>query len=177
MQNDFPKTIFFSSILLLCLSLALFFYFFKVTNKNYEEFTLKESEWRIETKHRDEIKSMERSVKIIKKEITELDAHFAKSSDVVPFLGTLEDFAKKAGVTAEITSVDMPKEGNILMVGLMASGSFNSSYKFLTLLENSPYELEIISMEMNKEGSGTGTINKSSKWLTTLKIKLLSFVK
>lgn len=175
MQNNFLKITFFSSLLFLCVSSILFLYFLKVTNKNYQEFQVKESEWKIETQRRDEIKSLERSFKTINKEIVQLDTHFAKSSDIVPFLDTIENLAKKAEIVAEITSVDVPKDEISLVVGMMASGSFTGSYKFLTLLENSPYALEFLAMEMHKES--TSDNSKSAKWVTTFKIKLLSFVK
>ena len=37
-------------------------------------------------------------------------------------------------------------------MAIKASGSFEALYKFLTLLENSPYELDFISMDIQKLG-------------------------
>ena len=99
----------------------------------------------------------------------------------MPFLDTVEGLAPKAGVKAEVTSVDVLSNSNGLVVGMKASGTFNGLYKFLILLENSPYELEFISMNMQSETVVTvsNTEDKNAlvpKWNTAFKIKLLSFL-
>jgi len=78
-----------------------------------------------------------------------LETHFIKSSDVVPFLNTIEALGPAVGASAEIDSVDTSPDGASLIVELQASGSFGAVYKFLTLLENSPYELNFLSMDIH----------------------------
>ena len=64
------------------------------------------------------------------------------------------------------------------MVAMEAKGSFPDLYKFLTLLENSPYELELIEVKFSREtepASSDKTLSASA-WNATFKIKLLSFI-
>jgi len=167
------------TIVFFCVSIFLFLFFFKLTNDNYEESLLKESEWQRESSRRDELRTLDSSIKIIEAERAQLETHFAQSSDIVPFLNTMEDLASKVGAKAEIRSVDILKDHTGLLLGLNASGPFASLYKFLTLLENSPYQLEFISMNMQKGASSNGADGKSataSQWDVSFKIKLLSFI-
>lgn len=177
-QSNFFKMPLFLSVIFFCISFFLFFFFFRVINSNNKESQLREGEWQSETLRRDGIKALDNSVKIIEGERAQLETHFAQSSDIVPFLDTIEGLASKVGVTAEVTSVDILEDHTGLMVGMKASGIFNGLYKFLTLLENSPYVLEFVGVDMHKEtGVGAGSKNVPlPKWNVIFKIKLLSFV-
>ena len=178
MKNNFPKIPFFISILFFCLFFSAFLYLYKETNNNDEESRLAESEWQVEAQRRDEIRALNNSIKIIEEERARLETHFARSSDVVPFLDTIEGLASQVGAKAEITSVDIMKDHTGLMVEMKASGTFGGLYKFLTLLENSPYELEFVSIDLNRGAvlSGSDSNIKNLKWEATFKIKLLSFI-
>lgn len=178
MQSNFPKIPLLLSAIFFILSCLIFVFLYKAINNNNRESQLREGEWQIEAQRRDEIKALDHSIKIIEEERTQLETHFAKSSDIVPFLDTIERLASKAGARAEVTSVDIPKDSIGLLVGMKASGTFNGLYKFLTLLENSPYELEFLGVDMRQE-AGTDAGGKGAavyRWSATFKIKLLSFV-
>lgn len=100
-----------------------------------------------------------------------LNSHFAESKNVVPFLDAVEELGRKVGAKPEVVSVETPKGTDGLLVTLKALGSFESLYKFLELLENSPYELEFVSVDLTKQTSESGSI-----WQAQWKIKLLSFL-
>lgn len=179
MQSNFPKIPLLLSAIFFILSCIVFLFFYRVINDNNRESQLKEGEWQSEAFRRDEIKALDRSVKIIEGERVQLETHFAQSSDVVPFLDTIEGLAPQVGIQAEVVSVDILKDNTGLLVGMKASGTFDGLYKFLTLLENSPYELEFVSTDMTREtvlnvGSKNVVV---PKWDLILKIKLLSFIK
>ena len=179
MKNNFPKTSFLISLLSFCVFLFIFVSFYRAINNNNKESELKELKWQKEALKRDEIRSLDNSIEIIKDERAQLETYFAKSSDIVPFLDTIERLATKVSAKAEVTSVDILKDHTGLMVGMKASGTFSGLYRFLTLLENSPYELEFASVEMHKESGASGATGKgvaTLKWNAVLKIKLLSFV-
>ena len=127
------------------------------------------SEWKTEAIRRDEIKSLNKSIKVIEQERASLETHFAQSSDVVPFLNIIEELGLKVGAKAEVASVDIAKDGTGLMVEMKASGSFESVYKLLMLLENSPYELELTSFNVRE------SVEKK-QWDAVFKIRLLSFI-
>lgn len=178
MPKNFPKIALLLSLIFFIFSCVAFLFLYKTVNKNNEESRLREQEWHSEALRRDEIRTLDNSVKIIESERTKLETHFAKSSDVVSFLDTIESLAPQTGAKAEVTSADISQDYTTLLVGLKASGTFSSLYKFLTLLENAPYELEFVGVEMHKEG-GTEVVGKDvklPKWNMVFKIKLLSFV-
>jgi hypothetical protein len=179
MKNYFPKTSFLISILSFCVFLFIFIFFYRAINNNQKESEAKELTWQTEALKRNEIMSLNNSIEIIKDERAKLETYFAKSSNIVPFLDTIEGLATKVSAKAEVTSVDVLKDHTGLMIGLKASGTFNGLYRFLTLLENSPYELEFISVEIHRETAGEVVTGKNAglpKWNAIFKIKLLSFI-
>jgi len=176
-QNNFPKIPFFLSIIFFGISLFIFLFFYRAININNKESQSKELEWQTEMQRREAIKTLDNSVKMVEGDKAQLETHFAQSSDVVPFLDTIEGLAPQASVTSEITSVDMSADYTGLYVSMKASGTFSGLYKFLTLLENSPYELDFISLDMHQEMpvvAGNKNV-KISQWDAVLKIELLSF--
>lgn len=180
MQNRFKKfrkIPLFVSIILLVLSGYVFSFLYKKIGENKTTARAAQIEWQTEATRRDEIRSLEHSIRDISKERILLESHFAKSSDVVPFLDTIEQLAKKVGANPEIVSVDIPKDKTGLLVGLKASGSFESIYKFLMLLENSPYELEFVSADMQHSNTQIVSDKKGEvpRWEAVLKIRLISF--
>jgi hypothetical protein len=134
--------------------------------------------WQAEVERRDEIKALDSSIQSISSERTQLDTHFAKSSDVVPFLDTLGALGTQVGTKIQVVSVNISQDNNGLLVELKASGTFEALYKYITLLENSPYEIEFSGMDLQKDiSTGTGAKGaKASMWNMVLNIKLLSFI-
>lgn len=175
MQNDshhsqkFKKTPLILSIMFLAFSCFAFFFLYKEINNNKKIAQETQTKWQDEANRRDGIRSLERLVKSITKEKDLLESHFAQSSNIVPFLDTIEKLAVSSKTKSEVVSVDISQDGSGLLVGLKASGNFEAIYKFLTLLENSPYELEFISVNIQKLSAQAG-------WEATFKIKLLSFI-
>jgi hypothetical protein len=177
MKNNFQKIqLVFSALFFIMLSVA-FVFLYKKINDNNQKAEKGMVRWQEEAKKREDTISLNSSLEKIAPDLATLGTHFAQSSDVVPFLDTIEKLAPKVGATAAVDSVStLP--GNIgLLVGLKANGSFTAIYKFLTLLENSPYELNFISMDINKiapDASVKGV--QSQKWEATFKMQLLTFV-
>ena len=177
MKNNFLKISLFISIIFFVFLSVVSVFLYREINSNNQKTKQNTVKWQTETSRREEITSLNHSLQTISDERTQLENHFAKSSDVVPFLDTLEKLAPKAGALAQVDSVDTPADNTGLLVGLKVSGSFEAIYKFLTLLENSPYELNILSMDIHKMEIDTSSKNiKNSKWEAVFKIQLLSFV-
>ncbi|MEK7104858.1 MAG: hypothetical protein AAB868_02345 [Patescibacteria group bacterium] len=132
-----------------------------------------QEKWQTEALQRDNTRSLVNSIKTIEPERVLLETHFIQNSDVVPFLDTIEKKAKDVGVKAEVVSVDITKDSSSLIVEINASGSFETIYKLIMLLENSPYNLEFISVNIKDSDTSVG---KSSQWTATFQIKLLSFI-
>lgn len=179
MQFIFKKKSLIFSIIFFLFSCAIFVYLFLIVSKNRETSEISQEKWQTEAIHRENIQSLVSLIKSVESERSLLETHFVKSSDIVPFLDTIEKLAKNVGVKAEIVSVDIPKDNSSLIVETKASGSFDMIYKLILLLENSPYQLQFVSVDI--KGSDTQYIifdknNKIPEWTAVFKIKLLSFV-
>ncbi len=168
--------------LLLALLLFLFLCFagwflYKEINNNNQKAQAGMVVWQTEAKRREDITTLDKSLREVAPLRANLDTHFAKSTDIVPFLDTIEALAPKAGATAEVSAVSAEADNTGLVVELKAKGSFESLYKFLTLLENSPYEMDFLSMDMHTTDAGAADKSAtSSGWDGDFKIKLLSYV-
>ena len=178
-QSNFPKIPFFLSMLFLCIFLVAYSYSYKAINKNDIETRTKDAAWQKEEQRREEIRQLDNSIRIIAAERALLETHFARSSDVVPFLDTNEELATMVDTKAEVTSLEILKDHTGLLVGMKAEGTFQGLYKFITLLENSQYEIEFVAMDIKRQTElgllgGKGVINPM--WDLVLRIKLLSFV-
>lgn len=175
--KKFKKIPLFLSMVFLLSSCLVFYFLNKQINDNKIASEKADREWQIETARRDEIRSLDKSIKAIDAERILLGSHFAKSSDIVPFLDNIEQLATLAKAKPEVTAVDIVKEKNILIVDFKASGSFEAIYKFLVLLENSPYEIEFQLVDIQKTSDSIPVDKKvsASEWGGSFKVKLLSF--
>jgi hypothetical protein len=179
MQNNFKKFKKIPLIISLFFFLLSFFawlFIYKNIGDNNQIFDEVEMQLQDEATKKDEIRSLDRLLKAVEPERTLLDSHFIKSSNVVPLLDTIEKLAPQVKVKAEVASVDILSGNASLVVGVKAVGSFQGIYKFLTLLENSPYQLEFLSMNLQQIGGTTlPPKGQVSDWSAVFKIKLLSF--
>ena len=175
--NSHTKALIFS-ILFLGLVLLAFIFLYRKIDANEKKSEAILSEWQNEVSKYNEIKSLNNSVKIITDQKNLLENHFAQSSDVVPFLNMIEKLGLDSGTQTLVTSVEIAADKTSLLVGIKTSGVFETVYKFLTLLENSPYELEFISMDIkkiNNQSTASKNINTLS-WEGSFKIRLLTFI-
>lgn len=170
--KKFKKAPFFLSVLLLALSSAGFFFLFQEVNENKKLTEEARAKWQMEEARRQEIRSLEIFLEdvIVKRE--EFDSHFARSSNIVPFLDSIEELARRVSAEPEVVSVDSTQDGQGLTVVVRASGSFGALYKFLELLENSPYELEFTTVDISK----TSGAQAGKDWEAFFRLNLLSFL-
>ena len=150
------------------------YFLYNQIEQNLSVTKINEEKWRQEFARREEIQMLDRAVKNIQKESVEIDNHFVKSEDVVPFLNTIEALAPRVGTRAETASVDISSDKTSLLVRIEVEGSFSGIYKFIKLLENSPYQLEFTSVDLLDRGV-VGS-NKLPVWGADLSIRILSFI-
>lgn len=178
MKNNFQKILLFISATFLLLFCFIFLFLYKEINNNNKKTQQNETDLQTETLRRYNMASLNQLLQKIAPDKVVLDNHFIKSSDVVPFLNLIEKLALEAGVSVEIDSIDSKTINSELTVEFKASGEFEVIYKFLTLLENSPYELEFLSMDIHKSSllDVSDENLKNSNWEAIFKIQLLSFI-
>lgn len=173
MKIKLPKAKILVAIVFFLLSFSFFIFLHTYVNKKNQNAIALEQKWKLEEIRRENIKTLEHFLELKSVERSEIDKHFVGSGDVVAFLDLIESLGSQAKAKAEVTLIDIPKDATGLLIEVKSEGSFASLYKFLSLLENAPYELEIISMEMNSSGDGD---KGSVMWNATFRIKLLSFI-
>ncbi|MDO8659128.1 MAG: hypothetical protein Q7K54_00845 [Candidatus Parcubacteria bacterium] len=179
MPNNFPKLALPLSIAFFVFFCTAFYFLYQKVNENNVIAEENNTVWQNEANRRDILSSMDRSIKAIAPEIAQLEKHFAQSSDVVPFLNSIENMARAVGVKAEFTSVEVPKDSIVLVVAMDATGSFEQMYKFLTLLENSPYQIEFNKVEIKRSSEIDVPLPVGTRpvWSGFFKMSLLSFTK
>lgn len=166
--QKFKKVPLIFSIIFLVISLLLFCFLYGQINNNSKISQVVEGTWQTEVNRQNEIKSLDKSIKMISPQITKLETHFAESSNVVPFLDMIEKLAPQVGAQAQVSLVNLSGDHTSLVVDTQVTGSFESIYKYLLLLENSVYEIEFTSVDIRKADA--------TSWSASFKIKLLSFV-
>ncbi|MDQ3076138.1 MAG: hypothetical protein M3Q34_03345 [bacterium] len=160
-------------ILFLIMAIFILFALFRQISTNKKIANKIEAQWQGEILTQEKIKILEQSINEVSKEMDSFKSHFARSSDIVPFLDTIEQLATSVSAKATINTVDITEDPPSLLIGVHAVGSFESVYKFMTLLENASYELQIMTFDLKKEGTSadSGPVN----WSVTLRIKVVSF--
>lgn len=173
-MSNHKKNLIIAPIIFLAFSVSAFFFVYSDirAKNNAAERTL--AKWQSEYANRENIRSLNQSVKDIAPQKALLETHFVESSDVVPFLNTVEGLGTEAKAQANITSVAVSTDTNpVLLVEVQATGSFESLYKFLMLMENSPYEIEVDSLDLQQSDALDAS---SGAWKADFKISLLSFI-
>jgi hypothetical protein len=178
MKNKSTKISLIVSIMIFLLSGILFFFLYQKIEKNIA--TTKQTQIDLETEmaRREDIKNFNSTFKSIMPDKTLLETHFAQSSNVVPFLNTIGQMARSVGTKSEVSAIEIAEDNTGLLVTMKDTGSFSQVYKFITLLENSPYELEFTSVEMSTVPPDS-TLKKSVQgnvWQAVLNMKLVSFI-
>ncbi len=177
MKYNFPKIPFLLSFILCSVSIFIFFSLYnKINNDNIESNKIFVT-WQKENKKKGDITLLNNFLKNTTEERAQLDSHFAQSSNAVSFLDMINELGTKVNAKAEVLVIDVPDDKTALYVGVKVSGTFDAVYKFIKLLENSPYEIEIVSMDMSKIVLSGSSNKQSFVWSVDLKIKLLSFIK
>ena len=174
MQFILQKKSLILSVVFFIFSCLVFLFLYRDINNKKEISQSAQEKWQTENARRENAKSLANLIKTIEPEKTLLETHFAQSSDVVPLLDTIEKLAREVGVEAEVMSIDVIENSSSLIVEVQVSGSFGTIYKLITLLENSPYELEFVLADIKQMDTMAG---KTPEWTATFQMKVLSFTK
>lgn len=171
MKYSFPTFPLFLSVLVLVSAIALFI----LVNREVESLNGQATDtwlkWSTERDRRDNLLSIEAAIARTVEDRNKLTSHFATSSNAVPFLDMIEQSGRKVGAVTEVASVDLPKDNSGLIVRVESTGSFEAIYKFIKLLESSPYQLEFNSFNIRNSGGGGG------QWSAAMEMRLLTFIK
>ncbi len=179
MNSIFQKKALIVSAVFFLFSCLAFLFIYRVVEFRNESSLEKEANWQAEEVKKNNLKILARLMKDTEIERAEIESHFVRSSEASAFLDGIENLARKSDVSLEIASVNTEKSGAYMTVALKTSGTFSAIYKFINLLENSPYILSFNSINLSKDTVGESVSSKDKKdpeWSATLEVKLLSFI-
>ncbi len=149
------------SILAMVVSITTLILFFKIiANKNehtsalsrslVDKIAMKENADTL-TKKIDEVENIKKII----------NAHFVDSTKIDSFIDYLEKLGISASTEVKVESFDTSKtEKNILSVTLSVNGTFSNVINTFKLLENSPYQIDVIRISLIEQPK---SINKEIK--------------
>lgn len=166
------------AVIFLAITVSSFYFTFRQMNIYHSKFIDLTNLYKEKENKTNEIKALDKLISEIGKEIKLIDSHFLKTEDIAPFLDELELNAKELGIKGEVVSVDnITTTDKSLYLNIKAEGTFDNLYKFLKLLENYKYELEIVDFKIVKENSSNlDNINGLPNWTSFIKIKIISLI-
>jgi Tfp pilus assembly protein PilO len=178
MKNNFLKILIFLFFIIFLFFCFIFVSLYTKTNQNNQKAKLATIAWQAETDQHYDINLLNNSLEQVSNERALLNSHFVQSSDVVPFFNTLEQLGVGAGASVVVDSVVTGTNNNELVVDLKTTGTFKQVYQFLTLLENSPYEITFNSMDLHTLSAQDVSVKnvKNQNWEADFEIQLLSFI-
>jgi len=115
------------------------------------------------------INEINKSLVVNKEAKGKIESVFLDENSLINFIKELEYFAQKTGMELDMKGVRILKETNSGAVfNFIVEGSFSGIYRYLTLLENSRYQLRFEGINIQK------SLNDEN-WVAALELKVLSF--
>ncbi len=96
-------------------------------------------------------------------DIDRLESRIIPSDGVVAFIEKVESYGRKSGAVVSIVSVDAkpvptnPEAFESLVLNVSARGSWDATYRFLSMLENFPYKMTISDVVLSEERNASST--------------------
>jgi len=114
-----------------------------------------------------------------KEDREKINSFFVKSDEeTVDFLENVEALANSLNLEINIVSVnvlDIDENNQILDLNLKITGSFNSVYDFISLIDSLPYELSLDKFNMNSSVNVNEAGVENFEWSGNLSLALLSY--
>ncbi len=169
------------SILLLILVLSYYFFVINILNNGNEIYTISQSIKEQKAKE-SQLVSIQQNLSKSKTGINNLQNFVLVSGGEVGFIKTIEGLAVSSNVKAQIKTAKIePVTGKETVVvenfkvGLDAIGKWSDVIYFLTLIENLPYKIQIVSVSLDKFSDNAVTTSKISQWLLSIEFSVVKF--
>ncbi len=123
--------------------------------------------------------TLKHSVAVTEGDSSKLNSYFVSSDNVVSFINSMEALGVNVGSDVSTTSIDPGKDSSTLTFNIVAKGSFSSVSRFVTLLENVPYQVRIQKLDLEKNMADIKTLQKGDKWYdwdATITLVLKSYI-
>ncbi len=115
----------------------------------------------------------------------EIDAYFVNQAGIADFLSSLESMGPLSGASVAIASVEIndksiadqtDKSAKTLKVSIHVIGDFNQVYNLEKLIENAPYDLDILRSFMVRSDITDSKGKTQTSWNLDMDLELKSFI-
>jgi hypothetical protein len=144
------KSIILILVLLLLLVLGILMFLYIKTKKDFAEMKSLSSSVFEYSKQSEQILNLRTNSEKFRGDIAKINGYLVSSGGEVDFIEKIENLARKQNLSSEITSVSIDndkvlyKDGlEYLVLNLKTYGSWNSTFTFLSMLENMPYNISV----------------------------------
>lgn len=176
------------STLTLIALLGAFVYLINVIKNKNKHISVVAATLQEKIDEKDNMKVLEKKMVDLGDTRTKINGYFVDTSNIDTFVEYLEGLGDTYGATLVVQSVDTPKnEKNKLVFSIEIDGNFSNVTKIVSILENSPYNINFNSLYINKitetvQGESIDPKSKApiapitkSSWQATANFNVLSF--
>lgn len=171
------KRIFFITLIILILAVVSDIFFISFVYKKRNNVEKLRKDFFVEMKKEKQLNTIKNIIKDTEDEQLNLRQCFIESEEIVNFIKLIESKSKEAGIILDIKSVGVSNTETInatqvetLVVDFMTQGSWDSTFVFLSLIENIRYNIIVDKMSVNKF---TDNLTKKDTWKSNFTIKAI----
>ena len=180
-KNILKQTLVLFSLAVVVLSVAYYFVFMGIKNKN-EHVSVLENNMASGSKNQQYLASLQKTVTEAEYNIHLVNSAVIASDGDVKFIEDLEGLAHNNGLSISIESLDLVDDPNIastditvLHIKIKTSGGWSGTYRFISEVESLPQKTKIQTLTMHSTVSDFGNNKKSTSavWSSELEIIVL----
>ncbi len=129
------------------------------------------------TKKNAELNTIKKTITATEEDRAKLAAYFVTDQSIVSFLEYLESLGTLTNTDTSIITVSEDKESSTATITLSSIGSYSDTIRFIELLENMPYRMEIERFTfVTKEDPADDTEEITNpKWQVDITFRLISY--
>lgn len=138
-----------SLVTFLAVLFLLLFLFNIIKNKNLHiNATLQTLENRINDKEKEKL--LKQKILEVQDTSKELKGHYLDKEEIDVFVTNFENLGNKINTEITFKNVEVLKDNNLINFKILITGNFSQVIRFIELLENSPYQINIEQVFLNK---------------------------
>lgn len=173
MKNSRPKIFLFVLAAVAVAAAVAYVWFWNLVSVANDESSYLRGDIELQVRRNETAGSLEKLVDNTEAERQQIDSYFVGADQTIDFVEFLESLARTAGVSFEITSLEIEQvkddfKDYIVLRG-EAVGDWSPTMNFLSLLENAPYRLDLMDVVAAK--------SEETDWETKILVKAFQLKK
>lgn len=163
MNNKYTNLILAISAMALIVSISFFVYFLNIIKNKNKHTSAVTSTLENKIKEKENIKILEAKMSELEDINNKIGSYVVETSRIDTFVEYLEGLEDSNNIDVLVRGVDIPKnEMNKIIVTVNITGTFSNVMKGVAILENSPYNIIINSLYINKDITKTSSVSDTS---------------